>query len=61
MARSKKRKEQERFYLLPGQGGKSYRKKQKTIILWSLVAAMIISAVIAAIMYFTDRYKMGGP
>jgi hypothetical protein len=55
MHRSRRDKEKQRFYLLPGQGGKLYRKKQKIFILWSLAAAAIVSGIIAVIMYFTNR------
>ena len=58
MGRSKRHrdKEQSRFYLLPGQGGRLYRKKQKIIIGWSLLVAVLVSAIMIAIMIFTDRY-----
>jgi hypothetical protein len=60
--KSRKHKEQkERFYLLPGQGGKLYRQKQKTIIRWSILAAIFVSLIMIIIMYFTDRHGLGGP
>jgi hypothetical protein len=55
MSRTKKNKEKERYYLLPGQGGRMYRKKQKTILLWSMVAGFLVCLIVAAVMYFTDR------
>ncbi|MGO8765947.1 MAG: hypothetical protein ACLQSR_12550 [Limisphaerales bacterium] len=55
MGRKKKHKDPERFYLLPGQGGKLYRKKQRWIIFWSLVAAGLVAGIIGTMMYFIDR------
>ena len=34
---SKRNKEPERYYLLPGQGGSAYRRKQKFILKWSIL------------------------
>ena len=47
--------EKERYYLLPGQGGSSYRRKQRVILKYSIVAGLLVSAVFAAIMYFVYR------
>jgi hypothetical protein len=52
--RSKRNKETERFYLLPGQGGAAYRRKQKFILKWSIIAALVVSAILAALMYWLD-------
>ena len=41
----------ERYYLLPGQGGKAYRRKQKSLIIWSAIAALIVSGIFAALVY----------
>ena len=45
-------KERERFYLLPGMGGRARRRKELRYLLWSLAVALIASAVMAAILYF---------
>lgn len=47
--------EKERYYLLPGQGGSSYRRKQRLIIKYSIIVGLIVSAIFAAVMYFTYR------
>ena len=47
--------EKERYYLLPGQGGSSYRRKQRVILKYSILAGLLVSAVFAAIMYFVYR------
>ncbi|HEY5297640.1 MAG TPA: hypothetical protein VIK59_06925 [Verrucomicrobiae bacterium] len=53
--RFKRKKEAERFYLLPGQGGEAYRRKQRYILKWSIIAALIASAVLGTLMYWFDR------
>jgi hypothetical protein len=56
MARSRIEKpERERFYLLPGQGGAAYRRKQRKILLWSVLAGLVVAAIFAGIMYLLDR------
>ncbi|HTA94985.1 MAG TPA: hypothetical protein VK769_02565 [Verrucomicrobiae bacterium] len=54
---TKKRKEPERYYLLPGQGGRAYRRKQVYLLKWSVVAGLVVSAIMAAILYWIDRAK----
>jgi hypothetical protein len=44
-------KERERFYLLPGQGGKSARQKNRRILLWSIVFGLFASGVLAGVLY----------
>jgi hypothetical protein len=55
-SKSKTSKERQRFYLLPGQGGHAYRRKQKYILKWSVLAALIVSAVLAAGLYIMNRH-----
>lgn len=52
---SRSNKETERFYLLPGQGGAAYRRKQKYIFKWSIVVGLIVSAALGALMYWLNR------
>jgi len=47
--------EKERFYLLPGQGGSSYRRKQRFILKYSIIVGIVVSAVFATVMYFVYR------
>jgi hypothetical protein len=44
-------KERERFYLLPGMGGRGLRRKRRKIMLWSIVAGLLASALMAGILY----------
>jgi hypothetical protein len=50
-----KDKGQQRFYLLPGMGGKAFRRKQKTILYWSIAAGLAVSALVACILYVISR------
>jgi hypothetical protein len=45
----------ERFYLLPGQGGAAYRRKQRKILLCSIMAGLVVATIFAGIMYLLDR------
>lgn len=49
------RDEKERFYLLPGQGGSGYRRKQKFILRSAIVVGVVVSLILAAIMYYIHR------
>ena len=56
MFHSKPDKEPERYYLLPGQGGRAARRKQTFFWKWSIVAALGLSAILAALMYLLNRF-----
>jgi hypothetical protein len=45
-------KEPERFYLLPGMGGRASRRKHRIILIWAVVAGLLVSASVAALMYW---------
>jgi hypothetical protein len=51
----KSNKETERFYLLPGQGGEAFRRKQRFILKWSIVVGLIVSAVLGVLMYYLNK------
>ena len=44
-------KERERFYLLPGQGGRASRRKQKIILVWAVAAGLVASLGVAGVLY----------
>jgi hypothetical protein len=46
-----KDKERERYYLLPGQGGRSARQKHRRILLWSIVVGLFASAIFVGVLY----------
>jgi hypothetical protein len=56
-SKNKPGKERERYYLLPGQGGHAYRRKQKFILKWSILAALAVSAILASVMYWLNHPK----
>ena len=43
----KRDKERERFYLLPGQGGRALRRKHRMMLRWSLIVGLLVSAALA--------------
>ncbi len=48
-------KERDRYYLLPGMGKRLARKKRRVIWTWSLLAALVVSALLAYIIYILNR------
>jgi hypothetical protein len=55
MAWFQRDKEQERFYLLPGQGGKNMRRKRNMFLRWSVVAGMVVSTLLAGFLYWLGK------
>ena len=55
MFRTKADKERERFYLLPGMGGRAARRKHYYFLKWSIIAALGMSAILALVMYLINR------
>jgi hypothetical protein len=54
---SKRNKETERFYLLPGQGGEAWRRKQRFLLKWSVAVGVLVALVLGVLMYFLNRPK----
>jgi len=50
-----KDKERPRFYLLPGQGGRAARRKQRRILLWSIIFGLLASAVFVGVIYLISN------
>jgi hypothetical protein len=48
-------KEQRRFYLLPGQGGRASRRKRILFLAWSVIAALIVSAILTVLIYWLNH------
>ncbi len=48
-------RERERFYLLPGMGGRARRQKELRFLRWSIAAGLVVSAALAALLYFISR------
>jgi hypothetical protein len=55
LPRYKDPREQKRFYLLPGQGGRAYHRKQMIFLKTSLAVGLIVSGLFALIMYLIYR------
>ena len=53
--RNKDNREQKRFYLLPGQGGRAYHRKQWFILRASLIVGLLVSALLALAFYLAYR------
>ena len=53
----RKKKPHERFYLLPGQGGKNYHRKQRFILRWTIAVAVVFGAVLAVVLWFMSKPK----
>jgi hypothetical protein len=51
----KKDKPRERFYLLPGQGGRSFRRKQRFIMRWTLAVALVAGGTLAVVLWKLGR------
>jgi hypothetical protein len=52
--RQHKHREQERYYLFPGQGGRMVRRKQRMMIAWALVVGLTVSAVLGFAIWWTN-------
>ena len=48
-------KEQQRFYLLPGMGGSAARRKQRRILGWAIAAGLVVSGVLAGLLFLFNR------
>ena len=51
----RKNKEPERFYLLPGQGGKNFQRKQKVFLIWTVIVAVIFGGLLSLLMWWFTR------
>jgi hypothetical protein len=52
---TKRNKERERYYLLPGQGGPAARRKHRKFLKWSIVTGLVFAALMALVMYWFNR------
>ncbi len=46
-----KDRERERFYLLPGMGGKAARRKRRQMLIWGISIGLCVSAALAFLLY----------
>jgi hypothetical protein len=54
---SNRNKERERYYLLPGMGGSAAHRKQMKFLKWSVITALLISMVLAALLYWLNDVR----
>jgi len=47
--------ERPRYYLLPGQGGSNYRRKQRRFVRYSIAVGLVVSLTFALVTYFVYR------
>jgi hypothetical protein len=52
-----KSKPRERFYLLPGQGGRNYFRKQKRIMRWTVAVSLCMGTAMAGVMWLLARHR----
>jgi len=55
MIRTGVKSEPERYYLFAGMGGRASRRKQKIIFQWSLLAGVLVSAIVAGVLYLISK------
>lgn len=48
-------KEQERYYLFAGMGGKPMRRKRKIYLVWSIAAGLMVSGLFATVLFLLNR------
>jgi len=51
MIRTGIKSEPERYYLFAGMGGRASRRKQKLILQWAIVAGVLVSSLVAGLLY----------
>ena len=53
-----KDREQRRFYLLPGMGGRAYFRKRRRFQIIAVVVGALVSALLALVMYLLNTGSM---
>ena len=48
-------RERERYYLLPGMGGRHMRRKRAMMLKWSVAAGVLVSALMGLLLYLLSR------
>jgi hypothetical protein len=51
----REQREQRRFYLLPGMGGRAYFRKQRRFRIIAVVVGVLVSSLLALAMWFMNR------
>jgi len=50
-------KKRQRFYLLPGMGGRARWRKEMMYLRWAVAAGLLVSAVVACILYVLSHNR----
>lgn len=50
-------KERQRFYLLPGMGGRALRRKHRRFLGWSIAIGLVVSAGLAFLLYIISSQR----
>ena len=50
-----KDKTRQRFYLLPGMGGRARWRKEMMFLRWAIAAGLLVSGFVAGILYLLSR------
>ena len=48
-------RERQRYYVLPGMGGKAARRKNRLILRWAIVAGLLVSACLASLLILLNH------
>jgi hypothetical protein len=51
-----RQKEPERYYLLPGMGGRLWIKKRRIALAWAFGVGLTAAAVVAYVIYLSNRH-----
>lgn len=55
MFRRRHDRDKDRYYLLPGMGGRSLRRKQRRIFRAAVAVGLVVSGLIALVLYLMNR------
>lgn len=48
-------KERQRYYLLPGMGGRALRAKRKMMLIWSISAGLVVSGLFGFLLWYFSK------
>ena len=54
----KSSRDKDRYYLLPGMGGKATRQKNRRFLAWSIVVAVLVSFVMLVLFEWLNRLQV---
>jgi len=50
-----RKKSREVYYLLPGMGGRSYKRKQRKMMQWAIAVGLWVSALLGLLLYLLNK------